>query len=486
MMSQKDAQKSNNLIDLENAVISVKGISKKYFINSNNHHKKKLGFIYMLLNPNRIPENFSFASQNGNTNDNQFWALKDINFDVYPGERLGIIGKNGAGKTTLLRILSRLTYPTEGEAIIRGTVTPLFAVGTGFKADLTGKENIFMNASLHGLTKSEIQDKYDEIVKFSEIEKFINMPIKYYSRGMKSRLAFSVAAHLDPDILILDEVLSVGDVSFQEKCLKRVEGITGGGRTLMFVSHSMSAVRRFCTRTIWLDRGRIVMDGTAEKVSDAYLSQVSKVTSTKVWSTSPPPEVIGSTGDNKDASDDTNDNNTIKQDVIPESNASETDSEEKHARLVSARVINSDHESIISISADQRVGLEVVYDVLIQKKLLLPAFTLDKSDTGDRIFTVVYTEPEYMRCIKPVGRYRSTVWIPGNLLNLGQISVTVSITTPAAKLERHVVEEKVISFYVVEVPHDVVGAGGLYRKVPGAVRPKLEWETQEERRDEIG
>ena len=193
--------------------------------------------------------------------DEKFWALKDVTFDVGDGDRMGIIGRNGAGKSTLLKILSRVAYPTEGEARIRGRVTALLEVGTGFNPRLSGRDNVFLNASLHGLTRAEILQRFDDIVEFSGVGKFLDMPLMHYSSGMRMRLAFSVAAHLDPDILLLDEVLAVGDLAFQQKCLKRVEGLASAGRTILFVSHSMGDIARFCNRVIWLDEGRIRYQG---------------------------------------------------------------------------------------------------------------------------------------------------------------------------------------------------------------------------------
>jgi len=213
----------------------------------------------------------------GDNSDKFIWALKDVSFDIKHGERLGIIGRNGAGKTTLLKILSRLVSPTEGEAVIRGKVTSLLGVGTGFNVNLTGRENIYLNASLYGLTKAEINDKFDEIVEFSGVMKFIDTPVKYYSSGMHSRLAFSIAAHLEPDILMLDEVLSVGDMAFQQKCLKKVEGLTAGNRTILFVSHSMGSILQFCNRVIWLDNGKIKYDGNASEGCAFYLEEMCPV-----------------------------------------------------------------------------------------------------------------------------------------------------------------------------------------------------------------
>ncbi|MEM1211377.1 MAG: ABC transporter ATP-binding protein [Planctomycetota bacterium] len=202
---------------------------------------------------------------------NSFWALKDINFDVSHGEVVGIIGRNGAGKSTLLKVLSRITMPTEGEVLLRGRVGSLLEVGTGFHPELTGRENVYMNGSILGMTQSEIRSKFEEIVDFSEIEKFIDTPVKQYSSGMYTRLAFSVAAHLDPEILIVDEVLAVGDAAFQKKCLGKMKDVAGQGRTVLFVSHNMSAVQRLCSRCVELAGGRVVAEGASADVVQDYL-----------------------------------------------------------------------------------------------------------------------------------------------------------------------------------------------------------------------
>jgi lipopolysaccharide transport system ATP-binding protein len=200
-----------------------------------------------------------------------FWALKDINFEVCPGEVVGIIGRNGAGKTTLLKILSRITHPTEGEVILRGRVASLLEVGTGFHPELTGRENIYFNGAILGMTKQEIVDKFDEIVAFSGVEDFLDTPLKRYSSGMQVRLAFAVAAHLDPEILVVDEVLAVGDVEFQKKCLGKMKDVAAGGRTVLFVSHNMGAISTLTKQALLLEEGRLKMVGPTEQVVRNYL-----------------------------------------------------------------------------------------------------------------------------------------------------------------------------------------------------------------------
>ncbi len=250
--------------------IEVQGLSKKYSIGTIKKYKKKeIGILDNLLLPFRMLRNIGETSF-FNKNDDFIWALKDINFKINHGEKVGIIGKNGAGKSTLLKILSRLVYPTEGKATIRGRVTSLLEVGTGFNNNFTGRENVYLNATLYGLERAEIDSIFDDIVEFSGVGKFLDTKIKYYSSGMRMRLAFSVAAHLDPDILLLDEVLAVGDIAFQQKCLERVEGLASGGRTIVFVSHSMSAIVKFCDRVIWLQDGKVIYDGEATEAVKLY------------------------------------------------------------------------------------------------------------------------------------------------------------------------------------------------------------------------
>ena len=209
----------------------------------------------------------------GRSNDT-LWALRDVSFDVRRGEVVGIIGRNGAGKSTLLKILSRITEPTEGYADIKGRVGSLLEVGTGFHPELTGRENIYLNGSILGMKRTEINNEFDEIVAFAEIEKFLDTPVKYYSSGMYVRLAFAVAAHLEPEILLVDEVLAVGDAAFQKKCLGKMGDVAKEGRTVLFVSHTMSSIASLCGSAIWIDQGRIASSGRAELITQKYLSSI--------------------------------------------------------------------------------------------------------------------------------------------------------------------------------------------------------------------
>ena len=248
-------------------VIEVSGISKVYPIGAKGNAtiskliREASLWPYRKLCGKPIPQLFKEGKM--------FWSLRDVSFSVNRGEVVGIIGSNGAGKSTLLKILSRIISPTEGSALIRGRVSSLLEVGTGFNANFSGRENVFLNASLHGLSRKEISDRFDEIVEFSGVSKFIDTPVKHYSSGMYSRLAFSVAAHLDPDLLFVDEVLAVGDLAFQQKCLNKFSEMVGGKRTVLFVSHNLSAISNICSKVLWLE-GRVRYFGRTEEGIAAY------------------------------------------------------------------------------------------------------------------------------------------------------------------------------------------------------------------------
>jgi len=259
---------------MSNHAIRVDGLSKQYRIGSKQQGYKTLRdtLAETLVSPFRRAQKLLRGQAYGAAElDETIWALKEVSFEIKRGEVVGIIGRNGAGKTTLLKILSRITEPTEGYAEIRGRVGSLLEVGTGFHPELTGRENIYLNGAILGMKKAEIEQKFDEIVDFAEIDKFIDTPVKHYSSGMYVRLAFAVAAHLEPEILLVDEVLAVGDAAFQKKCLGKMESVASLGRTILFVSHNMIAVRNLCSRVIWLRDGAISQSGVTSRVVDSYL-----------------------------------------------------------------------------------------------------------------------------------------------------------------------------------------------------------------------
>jgi len=258
----------------ERAAIKVSGLGKQYVLGG--AEKGDVSFREMLTDSLMSPLRRLRRLRGERSEEETFWALRDIEFEVRPGEVVGIIGRNGAGKSTLLKILSRITDPTEGRVEIRGRVSSLLEVGTGFHPELTGRENIFLNGAVLGMSRREILAKFDEIVAFAEVEKFLDTPVKRYSSGMYVRLAFAVAAHLEPEILVVDEVLAVGDAAFQKKCLGKMSDVSKEGRTVLFVSHNMSAIRSLCSRAILLNDGKVLLDSNVDEVLERYLEKHSE------------------------------------------------------------------------------------------------------------------------------------------------------------------------------------------------------------------
>ncbi|MDX6519210.1 MAG: lipopolysaccharide transport system ATP-binding protein [Gaiellaceae bacterium] len=370
------------------------------------------------------------------------WALDGVSFEVQEGEALGIIGRNGAGKTTLLRLLSRITEPTKGHADIRGRVGSLLEVGTGFHAELTGRENIFLNGAILGMRRAEIVRKYDEIVEFAGVETFIDTPVKRYSSGMFVRLAFSVAAHLEPEILIVDEVLSVGDADFQKRCLGKMEGFGRSGRTVLFVSHSMPTVARLCPRLLLLDRGRIVADGPAESVIGQYLHGEHGTATRQEWH-----DPVTAPGD-------------------------------EYVRLRSARVVDASGATADVVDVSDEVGIEIGFDLLKSDLAVFPWIDI-YSEGGQHVFSAMDTDPAW-REQRDTGRYVSTAWIPDHLLNDGTLHVTVSVKSPllGRKPWRHAEVESALTFQVVEQSEGETARGHFAGRIGGPVRPLLRWTTR--------
>jgi lipopolysaccharide transport system ATP-binding protein len=272
--------------------IRVENLGKRYFLsheNSTSYKALRDSFAHLSLAGLKLINPFTLSGQlraclkapqlkTSNHITDEFWALKDVSFDIYHGERIGIVGRNGAGKSTLLKLLARITEPTTGRVEISGRVASLLEVGTGFHPELTGRENIYLNGSVLGMSRREITRKFDEIVGFAEVDRFLDTPVKRYSSGMYVRLAFAVAAHLEPDILIVDEVLAVGDASFQAKCLGKMEEVTASeGRTVLFVSHQMSAISKLCNRSIYLENGQLIASGSTQKIIAMYAASASSL-----------------------------------------------------------------------------------------------------------------------------------------------------------------------------------------------------------------
>jgi lipopolysaccharide transport system ATP-binding protein len=368
------------------------------------------------------------------------WALRDISFDVEAGQAVGFVGANGAGKSTLLKILSRITPPTLGRAIIRGRVSCLIEVGTGFHPELTGRENIYMSATILGMRKAEVDRKLDEIIDFSGVGAFIDTPVKRYSSGMSVRLAFGVMANLEPEILIVDEVLAVGDAEFQRKCLNKMSGIGKEGRTVLFVSHNMAAVTRLCNRALLIRGGRVAMDGSAEEVVHAHIAGGRSDTTSREW-----PDINMAPGDDS-------------------------------VRLRALRVVDASGAALSSVRRSQAIGLQLSYDVLEPHAVLSPFFTL-VSDAGVELFSTSDPDPGSIKVPRQIGRYVSTAWIPANFLSDGCHYVGIAMRS-MQKQYRPFVERDSISFTVVDDSEHVLGASWWEGRLSGVIRPELNWTTE--------
>lgn len=360
------------------------------------------------------------------------WALKDVSFEVEQGEVIGIIGRNGAGKTTLLKILSQITGPTEGYADVRGRVGSLLEVGTGFHPELTGRENVYLNGAILGMKKEEIDRKFDEIVSFAEVEKFIDTPVKRYSTGMQVRLAFAVAAHLEPEILLVDEVLAVGDARFQKRCLGKMDDVAKSGRTVLFVSHNMQAVSLLCNRAILLEEGKVVADGPARQVVSEYLATESKQAAQETWSSENAPG-----------------NEVVK--------------------LRSVRTLNEEREVSHEFNMGEAITLEVEFWCL-RKARILTSFHV-YNDQGMLLFTTENLHNEWGQIEYEPGFYQCSCTIPSNLFIDGRYYATVYLSRgPGARIDVH--EPEVISF---EVKDDGSGRGDYMGEWRGLIRPLLPW-----------
>jgi lipopolysaccharide transport system ATP-binding protein len=429
-------------------VIRVEGLGKRYRLGEGLRHTALRNLLGDALRaPLRILSGSSRASHNPpsaespatnanadagparNGHSRFIWAVKDVNFEVRQGEVVGLIGRNGAGKSTLLKILARITRPTEGHAEIHGRVGSLLEVGTGFHPELTGRENVYMSGAILGMRKTEIDRKFDEIVAFSEVERFLETPLKHYSSGMQVRLAFAVAAHLEPEILFIDEVLSVGDAAFQKKCLGKMGQVSREGRTILFVSHNMAAVRALSTRAILMKNGAVAASGMVGQVADSYLLGSAQGASVREW-----PDQATAPG-----------NESIRISYI--------------------RIIPP--ETAATITIDTGALIEIGFDDLLGGMSLDCTVYLTTSD-GVVIFEsgqVISSDRDSRR-----GSYRMVGSLPAHLLNAGRYSLNVLF----GKDQRYVLfrMDDAVSF---EVENTTTARGSNMAVAPGIIRPMLSW-----------
>ena len=417
---------------MSDSIITVENLSKKYLIS----HKKQEHYTAMrdvLVNGAKsFGKKLLGKGKNNNTKE-EFWALKDINFEIKQGDRVGIIGRNGAGKSTLLKILSRITEPTTGKIHLRGRVASLLEVGTGFHPELTGRENIFLNGAIMGMSKWEIKKKFDEIVEFAEVEKFLDTPVKRYSSGMYVRLAFAVAAHLEPEILIVDEVLAVGDAQFQKKCLGKMEDVGKEGRTVLFVSHNMNVINQLCNKSILLSKGQTFLIGKTEDAINIYSNIENKDNGKDLLGGNEDLEVLSLSCDAE--------NLYIEDEVTFK------------IRILIKQEQKKYHFSIHLLDKNQNL-------------LLASANLPSASIQPDPMFGVFFNK----------GTYSITCKLPKSLLNTGTYSLNFLILEDMYTI---VLELKnVFEFTMME-------RGEMRKEFSGewigAIRPKLFWETKEDK-----
>ena len=423
-------------------VIQVNNISKRYRVGSTDEkHDTLVGkTLSFLTSPFRNFLNIKKLTSFENDQDSDIiWALKDITFEVREGEILGLIGGNGAGKSTLLKVLSKIVYPTNGSIMTKGKIGSLLEVGTGFHPDLTGRENTYLNGTLLGMTKKNVDDKFDSIVDFSGVKKHIDTPVKRYSSGMKVRLAFAVAAHLEPEILLIDEVLAVGDTDFQKKCLGKMDEISKQGRTIIFVSHNMPSILRLCTRVILLEDGKFKSDGKPNDIVLKYLNKDNKISSSKSWK---------------------------KNNTQPGN---------QYVRLHSIKAITTnDDDNISGFDIRKKIGVKICYEIISNEHNITPNISV-YNEKYDLIFNAIDTRKSDNTHI---GNYISTAWIPGNFLSEGKFYIDILLITMSHKTSiRHVQEEKIISVDVIDTGGEDSAKGSFTGEWGGMVRPLLKWEN---------
>jgi lipopolysaccharide transport system ATP-binding protein len=416
------------------AVIKAEALAKRYRLGE---HQAAYGTLRESL----AHAGRRFTGREHRQETQEIWALRDVSFEVEQGEVLGVVGRNGAGKSTLLKVLTRITAPTSGRVEIQGRVGSLLEVGTGFHPELTGRENVYLNGAILGMKRREIDQRYDAIVEFSGVEKFIDTPVKRYSSGMYVRLAFAVAAHLEPEILLVDEVLAVGDAEFQRRCLGRMEELGNSGRTVVFVSHMLAAVAQLCDRAIQIEGGSIVGNGPAAEVIATYLHHTHSAGSERRW---------------------------------PDDSAPGDDL----AQILAIRLIPHEDMPPGVVDVRQPIGVEMTFRVLRKGIPIFPKIkVLDREAAV--AFNAMDTDERWARPTQP-GKYVSTAWIPGNLLNEGSVIVEGAICSiDFPKLAHHAAVYEAISFEVLDPGEGGSARGTFAGQWRGVVRPLLSWTVEQ-------
>jgi lipopolysaccharide transport system ATP-binding protein len=422
-------------------VMAVENLSKRYRIGRRVSRADSIGSLIrqIALQPLRRFQDLRDLVRFDEVEDpaTVLWALRGVSFEVRRGEVLGIMGANGAGKSTLLKILSRVISPTEGQFRYKGTLSSLLEVGTGFSGDLTGRENIYLNGAILGMKREQIDRVFDEIVEFSGVERFIDTPVKRYSSGMTVRLAFSVAAHLDPEILILDEVLSVGDAQFSQRSMRKMESVAQDGRTVIFVSHSTTAVQKLCHRALFISAGQITAEGPVEKITGLYLGDTSHTRAAVVWDDAVAPRAEG----------------LIK--------------------LNSVKLVDQSGEAIENADIRQMLGVEISFEVLRGGKMVLAEFQL-ATEQKQILFTSAERDEEWSYREREPGLYTVTGWIPGNTLAEGRFSISVAFFSPSPH-DVYLTESEVLWFSVTDPLEGDSVRCDYGTAVSGLVRPRLDW-----------
>lgn len=423
-------------------IIKVQNLGKKYTLR-HEHPERYVALRDVMAR--QAKKLFSFPTQwrarASKPDFEEFWALKDLDFEIQAGDRVGIIGRNGAGKSTLLKILSRITAPSTGRIELNGRVASLLEVGTGFHPELSGRENIFLNGAILGMSRLEIRRKFDEIVDFSGVEKFLDTPVKRYSSGMYVRLAFAVAAHLEPEILVVDEVLAVGDAEFQKKCLGKMEDVSRNeGRTVIFVSHNLGAINILCNKGIFLKDGKIAEVNLINNVINNYLSHISKLNHQVIYDKTNRPG-----------------NNIV--------------------RLISIKIVDSLKNSKDTYLISEKIGVEITYEVFENNQILWLGCNLHNSE-GVNIFDVHSVLSEYYTKPHTTGIYYSLLWIPKNLLAEGIFTVGIAIFNHKEHII-HVHEKEIVLFKVIEDLDSTTARGFSTESFPGIIRPLLKWDISQ-------